>query len=113
MMYDETEQDDGATDEAIADFTMFHGAHLSAKAAGREAYLTYEGRPVIFIFPKGKHTDWNKVRTVVNRWNPAPPLLIDEFPRWPSIQALRRLYAWSPRRTKDGPPTAATGANST
>jgi hypothetical protein len=24
MMYDETDQEDGATDEAIADFTMFH-----------------------------------------------------------------------------------------
>src|SRR5579871_3102708 len=65
MMYDETDQDDGATDEAIADLTMFHDVYLSGKAEGRQAYVTYEGRPVIFIFPKGKHTDWQKVRDVV------------------------------------------------
>src|SRR5579863_1497534 len=58
MMYDETDADDGATDEAIADFTMFHEIYLSPSSPGRKAYLTFEGRPVIFIFPKGKHTDW-------------------------------------------------------
>ena len=34
MMYDETDQEDGATDEAIADFTMFHDTYLTANAAG-------------------------------------------------------------------------------
>jgi len=34
MMYDETDQDDGATDEALADFTMFHDTYLSSKAQG-------------------------------------------------------------------------------
>lgn len=77
MMYDETNDDEGATDEAIADFTMFDETYLSSSSAGREAYVTYEGRPVIFVFPKSGHTDWDKVRAVVNRWNPAP-LLIDE-----------------------------------
>src|SRR5215475_8138028 len=32
MMYDETPEEDGATDEAIADFTMFHETYLSNKA---------------------------------------------------------------------------------
>jgi len=77
MMYDETNQEDGATDVAIADFTMFHENYLSSKPEGRHAYLTFDGRPVIFIFPKGGHTDWDKVRAVVNKWNPAP-LLIQE-----------------------------------
>src|SRR5262249_45696391 len=62
MMYDETDDDDGATDEAIADFTMFHQTYLAPNSPGHEAYLTYEGHPVVFIFPKGRHTDWNKVR---------------------------------------------------
>lgn len=77
MMYDEADSEDGATDQAIADFTMFHDTYLSQKSPGHEAYLTYEGRPVIFIFPKGTHTDWDKVRATLNKWNPAP-LLIDE-----------------------------------
>ena len=34
MMYDETNEEDGATDEAIADFTMFHDTYLSAECAG-------------------------------------------------------------------------------
>jgi hypothetical protein len=93
MMYDETDEEDGATDEAIADFTMFHDAYLSAKAPGREAYLTYQGRPVIFIFPKGGHTDWEKVRALVNKWNPAP-LLIDENLPGAHANAFDGFYAW-------------------
>ena len=30
---------------------------------------------MIFIFPKGGHTDWNRVRQTVNSWED-PPLLI-------------------------------------
>ena len=93
MMYDETDQDDGATDEAIADFTMFRDTYLSAKAPGHQAYLTYEGRPVIFIFPKGKHTNWNEVRAAINKWNPAP-LLIDENPGGPYTSEFDGFYAW-------------------
>ncbi|MGA2729280.1 MAG: hypothetical protein ABSE96_15845 [Terracidiphilus sp.] len=93
MMYDETNDDDGATDEAIADFTMFHETYLSSSAPGHEAYLLYEGRPVIFIFPKGKHTDWNKVRAVVNKWNPAPLLIYENLPNQ-DVNAFDGFYAW-------------------
>jgi hypothetical protein len=93
MMYDETSQEDGATDEAIADFTMFHDTYLSAKAAGHQAYLTYQGRPVIFIFPTAKHTDWNKVRAMVSQWDPQP-WLIYENPPGPNSQAFDGFYAW-------------------
>src|SRR5215469_6578359 len=80
MMYDETDHDDGATDEAIADFTVFHDTYLSPKSPGHEAYLTYQGRPVIFIFPKGGHTDWNKVREKVNQWATPPFLIFENLP---------------------------------
>jgi hypothetical protein len=93
MMYDETDDEDGATDEALADFTMFHDTYLSSKAQGHQAYLTYEGRPVIFIFPKGRHTDWNKVRTLVNKWS-APPWLIYENLPGPDADAFDGFYAW-------------------
>jgi hypothetical protein len=93
MMYDETEAEDGATDEALADFTMFHDIYLSLKAPGRQAYLTYEGRPLIFIFPKGKHTDWNRVRTLVNKWN-VPPLLIEENLPGEYSGAFDGFYPW-------------------
>jgi hypothetical protein len=93
MMYDETDEEDGATDEAIADFTMFHDNYLSPKARGHQAYLTYDGRPVIFVFPKGGHTDWDKVRAVINKWNPAP-LLIDENLPGQYADAFDGFYAW-------------------
>lgn len=93
MMYDESDEEDGATDEALADFTMFHDTYLSSKASGHQAYLTYEGRPVIFIFPKGNHTDWNKVRSLVNTWS-VPPWLIDENLPGPYADAFDGFYAW-------------------
>jgi len=80
MMYDETDAEVGATDEAIADFTMFHDTYLSPKSPGSKAYLTYDGRPVIFVFPKGGHTDWDKVRALVNTWNPVPFLINENLP---------------------------------
>jgi hypothetical protein len=93
MMYDETDADEDATDEAIADFTMFHKTYLSPGAPGHEAYLTYDGRPVIFIFPKGRHTDWEKVRAVTNRWKPAPVLIQENLPGT-DADAFDGFYAW-------------------
>ena len=95
MMYDETDEEEGATDQALADFGYFKETYLSASASGRQAYLTYHNRPVIFIFPKGGHTDWNRVRTATNLWNPAP-LLIFEFEdnAAPLPAAFDGFYAW-------------------
>jgi hypothetical protein len=93
MMYDETSHEEDATDEAIADFTMFHDTYLSPKGEGHQAYLRYEGRPVIFIFPKGGHTDWSKVRAVVDKWNPAPLLIQENLPG-EHADALDGFYAW-------------------
>lgn len=93
MMYDETTEDDGATDEAIADFTMFHDTYLADNASGHQAYLTYQGRPVIFIFPTGKHTDWTKVRTVIDQWNPKPLLIYENLPG-PGADPFDGYYAW-------------------
>jgi hypothetical protein len=93
MMYDETDADDGATDEAIADFTMFHETYLASNSPGREAYLTYNGQPVIFIFPKGRHTDWSKVRAVVSKWKPAPLLIQENLPGQ-DANAFDGFYAW-------------------
>lgn len=93
MMYDETEQEDGATDEAIADLTMFHDTYLTSKSRGHDAYLTYEGRPVIFVFPTGWHTDWDKVRAVVNTWDPAPLLIQENLPG-KYANDFDGFYAW-------------------
>ena len=94
VMFDESEQDSAqATDDALAAFQKLHDTYLTPDAAGRKAYLEYRGRPVIFIFPKGGHTDWNRVRTETDRWNP-PPLLIHENLPTPLTNGLDGFYAW-------------------
>ena len=73
MMYDETDEEEAeATDDAFAAFNKFNETYLSPNAPGRQAYLTYNGRPVIFIFPKGGHTNWNRVRAATDKWSPSP-----------------------------------------
>lgn len=93
MMYDESNEQDGATDEAIADFTMFHDTYLSPNSPGHEAYLTYHGRPIILIFPTTGHTDWDRVRVALSKWD-HPPLLIDEYLPNQYIDAFDGFYAW-------------------
>ena len=93
IIYDETNQEDGATDETIADFNMYHDTYLSPKAPGSQATLMYAGRPVIFIFPTGGHTNWDKVRAVVNKWA-TPPWLIYENDPGQYAEAFDGFYAW-------------------
>lgn len=95
MMYDETDDDVGATDEALVQLDNFRETYLSANAHGRQAYLTYNERPVIFIFPKGGHTDWNRVREATHKWNPPPLLIYEDDPGSSSFPAaFDGLYAW-------------------
>ena len=93
MIYDETTAETGASDEAIADLNMFHDTYLAANADGHQAYLTYQGRPVIFVFSHGGYTNWDEVRTALNRWNPAPFLIQENLPgKYPG--AFDGDYAW-------------------
>jgi len=94
MMYDESNAEpEQATDDALAAFDKFSQTYLAPNAAGRAAYLLYHDRPVVFIFPKGGHTDWNRVREQTNRWNP-PPLLIYESRATPYAPVMDGFYAW-------------------
>ena len=106
LMYDETEEDTGqGTTESLAAMAKAYDNYLRPGALGRDAYLEYNGRPVIFIFPKRGHTDWDRVRAQVNQW-PIPPLLIykdDPPPQY--ANAFDGNYAWvhpSKEWTKDG-----------
>jgi hypothetical protein len=92
MMYDESNSEDDATDEAVADFTMFRQTYLST-AEGRKAYLTYAGRPVFFIFPKSGHTDWDQVRARLSSWSPAPLLIQENLPG-KYAKDFDGFYAW-------------------
>ena len=94
MMWDESDGDrDQATDDTLAAFEKFHRTYLADDSPGRQAYLTYKGRPMIFIFPKGNHTDWDRVRAAVNNWSP-PPLLINEDRPNAFPADFDGIYAW-------------------
>jgi hypothetical protein len=94
MMFDEADEaSNQATDDALAAFNKFNDTYLAADAPGRRAYLTYDDRPVIFIFPKGGHTDWNQVRAETNAWK-SRPLLIYENQSKDYGAAFDGYYAW-------------------
>ncbi len=93
MMYEDNDQTDSATDTVISDFTKFHDTYLTPNAPGHQAYLTYGGRPMIFVFPNGNHTDWARVRKLVNTWSPAPLLLQENLPG-PHPEAFDGFYPW-------------------
>jgi hypothetical protein len=95
LMYDETEEDNGhATEDAMAAMDKAYRAYIGPGAAGHEAYLTYEGRPVIFIFPKRGRTDWEQVRRVVNGWERPPILIYKDEPPAKYAGAFDGFYAW-------------------
>jgi hypothetical protein len=94
MMYDETQPTNGqSTDDALAAFEKFHRSYLAPNAPARDAYLTYNGRPMIFIFPKSMQTDWNRIREVTNQWE-NPPLLIYEDRSTTFASLFDGFYAW-------------------
>jgi hypothetical protein len=95
LMYDETQEDNGhATDDALEAFDKAYRAYIGPSAPGREAYVTYNGRPVIFIFPKRGHTDWDRVRAAVDQWERPPILIYKDQPPAQYAKDFDGLYAW-------------------
>src|SRR5579859_7860652 len=69
LLYNEPEDDDSqATDDAIASLDRAYKGFFGPEAPHRAAYLTYDGHPVIFIFPKRGHVDWNRVVEHCQGW---------------------------------------------
>jgi hypothetical protein len=95
VQYDEAVDHPGyATEAVIVDLQYLYDRYISAGGGpSRFAYLRYNGRPVIFIFPKDSSTDWNRVRQVTQSW-PDPPVLIykDQSAKYPN--AFDGFYAW-------------------
>ena len=97
----------------IVDLQYAYDRYISEQAGpSRSAYLNYNGRPVIFIFPKTSNTDWNRVREVTNSW-PSPPLLIYKDGNQQYSNDFDGFYAWVEPASKAGVLTARTGAKST
>jgi hypothetical protein len=95
LMYDETEEDNGhATDDSLEAMDEAYKNYIGPNAPGRDAYLYYRDRPVIFIFPKRGHTDWNRVRQVVDGWEKPPILIYKDDPQPQYADDFDGEYSW-------------------
>ncbi len=95
LMYDEDDSDPAnATDAVISDLQYAYDHYIGPHAVvPRSSYLDYQGRPVIFIFPKAPHTDWDRVHQAVSSWED-PPLLIYKDINRKYANAFDGFYAW-------------------
>jgi hypothetical protein len=93
LLYDESENPQHSTDDAIRDFQYAYERYIGPNAPSRNAYLTFDGRPLIFIFPKGGHTDWKRVRAALSDWQ-SPPLLLEKDIRTNELDDFDGFYAW-------------------
>jgi hypothetical protein len=95
LMYDETQEDNGhATEDALEAFDEAYKSYIGPNAPGRDAYVEYNGRPVIFIFPKRGHTNWDRVREQVNNWETPPLLIYKDHPPPQYAKDFDGEYAW-------------------
>jgi len=97
LQYDETVDSPGSTTDAVVEDLRYAYDHYIGPQAGpsRDAYLRYNGRPLIFIFPKNSGTDWNQVRQAVDSWpEPDRPLLITQAYGGRYPDAFDGFYAW-------------------
>jgi hypothetical protein len=94
LQYDEAVDHAGAETEAVmVDLQYAYDKYIGPDAPHRDAYLRFQGKPVIFIFPKSKNVKWDQVRRMTQRWED-PPLLIYKDERTPYPDAFDGYYAW-------------------
>ena len=95
LLYNESEDEDAqATDQAMAAMDKAYEDYIGPQARHRSAYLHYEGHPVIFIFPKQGHVDWNRMVEHCQQWESTPLFFYkDEAPVKYSAD-FAGLYAW-------------------
>ena len=94
IMYDEHADEPGrSTELAIQDLQYAYERYIGPQASvPRQAYLTVDGRPLIFIFPKDGKTDWRRVRASLH-WA-VQPLFIYKDTRTQTPDAFDGFYAW-------------------
>ena len=94
LMYDESADSDDPTSTAIAALDYAYDHYIGPDSSSQQAYLTYDGRPVIFVWPRNKQTDWKQIREHLSSWK-QPPLLIYEDSNSPYASQFDGFYAWA------------------
>src|SRR5690242_19694044 len=93
LMYDEPEDSADPTTAAMSALDYAYAQYIGPKASARHAYLTYNGRPVVFVWPRSKQTDWKSVREHLTAWE-VSPLLIIEDGAYRFADHIDGFYAW-------------------
>jgi len=95
LLYNEPEDDQAqATDAAMSAFDEAYNLYIGPAARHKEAYLTFDGHPMIFIFPKQGHVDWNRVVEHCQSWDATPILIYKDEPPAQYSTAFQGMYAW-------------------
>lgn len=95
LLYNEPEdQDQQSTDDAITGLDKAYKAYIGPEAKYRDAYFTYQDHPVIFIFPKQGHVDWNHVREHCSNWAQTPLFIYKDEPPAQYAAVFGGSYAW-------------------
>jgi hypothetical protein len=95
LLYNEAEDADmQATDATIAAFDEAYNKYFGPSAKYRSSYLRYDGRPMIFIFPKSGHVDWNRVNEHCKSWDAAPLVIYKDQPPAQYSNDFAGSYAW-------------------
>jgi len=94
LMYDEPKgQPEDSTQQAMVALDYAYDNYIGPKAENAQAYLRYNARPVIFVWPNSQRTNWDLVRRHVDQWE-TRPVLIMRFDATGSPQDFDGFYAW-------------------
>lgn len=95
LLYNEPEDEDAqATDEAIAALDEAYKSYIGPEATHRAAYLAYNGHPMIFVFPKRGHVDWNRIVEHCSGWESTPLLFYKDEAPSPYMADFAGFYPW-------------------
>jgi hypothetical protein len=95
LLYNESEDEESqATDQAAAALDRAYKLYIGPAAPHRGAYLTYNGHPVIFIFPKHGHVDWTAVVEHCSSWEASPYLFYKDEAPAKYAASFAGFYAW-------------------
>jgi len=95
LLYNEAEDEDAqATAAAMAALDKAYKDYFGPSAKYRDAYLTYDGRPMMFIFPKSGHINWDRIREHCASWDRPPLLIFKDQPPAQYANDFAGSYAW-------------------
>lgn len=96
LMYDEDNSDpSNTTNRTLNDLQYAYEQYIATNArVPNHSYLRYNGRPVIFVFPKNGRTDWKVVRKAVDGWPDPPFLIYKDINSGKYTDAFDGFYAW-------------------